>query len=347
MFDAIKITLPTHLVIPLGSRIEMYGEGISFQQGTYGVNGGTQINCTDPNGILWAVDCGTLSNGTYVNHVSGSELEIYNMEFIQGVQFANSSCCALFLNGASQGILDNVVVTSYRSFGYQLVGCGIEINNWDYGGYWNWDALQVEGFQNGIEDYTDHLCAEQVGIGCSLQALMVWPNPDDHYYNLHVYFTMNVLTVVGGDNNFYVTGLYIESFLGNSTYYAWWASNNYTGKAIIDNVQASFSNSKVWSFYNSQDFMFTNVVTNPNTPAFYPTITTPILVSGQAITNTNPEEVEVHVSGGAVSNIFIGDISTGMTSGTFDLFPGETITVTYSSTPIWIWLGLANSKAQT
>jgi len=59
-----------------------------------------------------------------------------------------------------------------------------------------------------------------------------------------------------------------------------------------------------------------------------------------AETNTFPHTCRINVYGGTVTAIAIGGVATGLTSGSFVLYPGETITLTYSSAPSWTWFGL-------
>ena len=47
----------------------------------------------------------------------------------------------------------------------------------------------------------------------------------------------------------------------------------------------------------------------------------------------------VYVSGGTVSGIAVDGTATGLTSGSFTLFPNQTITITYTATPSWVWIG--------
>jgi len=44
--------------------------------------------------------------------------------------------------------------------------------------------------------------------------------------------------------------------------------------------------------------------------------------------------------GGTVSDIALDGVSTGQTTGTFVLAPGEVIVLTYSAAPSWKWYGL-------
>lgn len=71
------------------------------------------------------------------------------------------------------------------------------------------------------------------------------------------------------------------------------------------------------------------VITAPNVPP-----------SGTLQTNIHTYPCRIAVSGGTVSNIAISGTATGLTSGVFILQPAETITLTYTVAPVWVWLGL-------
>jgi len=59
-----------------------------------------------------------------------------------------------------------------------------------------------------------------------------------------------------------------------------------------------------------------------------------------AFTNTNGFAVEVIISGGTVTQIAKNGVNTGLTSGSFIVGPGETLTPTYSSAPTALFFGL-------
>lgn len=63
-------------------------------------------------------------------------------------------------------------------------------------------------------------------------------------------------------------------------------------------------------------------------------------VSGATVMNMFPEPVRISVFGGVVSDVSIDGTSTGLTSGMFELQPGETITLAYTVAPSWDWAGL-------
>lgn len=54
-------------------------------------------------------------------------------------------------------------------------------------------------------------------------------------------------------------------------------------------------------------------------------------------TNNTGTNATVYISGGTVTNIAIGGTALGVTSGTFRVASGQTISVTYSSVPSWKW----------
>jgi hypothetical protein len=346
-FTAQQFNISNYLIIPLGSRITLCGCGITYQSFGTGKQGGTQIISSDPRGCLVAADYGTYVNGTSVTKVSGSELEIESIEFYQRTTLANASASAVYLSGASQGILDNVVITSYRQWGNITSGYGLNINNYDCGGCWRWSRLQIEGFANSIQDYSDVLEADQLELSYAYQALTIWVTPYKHYQAVHFGYVENCLTVAGGNDDLEMDCVYVESYRCNNKYYAWWANSSlFTGLVIINqlevNVLQGSPSSKIWSVYNSQCFMFENVVTRDGIPNF-PNPTTPVLASGTQYANTFSQLVEVNIFGGTVTAIVVRGITTNITSGSFLLYPGNTIEVTYSSAPSWCWLGLANA----
>ena len=61
--------------------------------------------------------------------------------------------------------------------------------------------------------------------------------------------------------------------------------------------------------------------------------------SGTAYANVNGVDCAVYVTGGTVTAVAIGGTATGLTSGQFFVPAGETITLTYSAAPTWVWVG--------
>jgi len=351
-FTAQQFNITNRILIPLGSRLMLIGQGISFQTGGTGLNGGTQIISSDNNGCLYALDYGTLANGTYMSSICGSNLDIENIEFYQKATLANSSAYAVNLSGGSQGTLDDVVVTTYLSFGHQMPGHGIQINNYQYGGCWQWNHVQISGFINDLQDYADILEVDQLELDVSSEAMVVWVTPYQTFNDVHFYWVENCLTVVGGQDILAINGAFVESFYGTDTYYAWWANlSQFGGKVILSRVQCDHVagiNGKIWSIYDAKAFEFRDVITDVNNsvPAF-PLPITPNLVNGTTYQNTFSQVVMVNVfsSSGAIETIAINNVQMGgcANGGCYILYGGDNITITFSSMPNWNWQGLVDN----
>jgi hypothetical protein len=84
-------------------------------------------------------------------------------------------------------------------------------------------------------------------------------------------------------------------------------------------------------------FSFYGAVTNLkvlNNPGYNPqSASTPTVPPSPATFGPYPYPVTIIVYGGTVSDISIRGLSTGLTSGTFYLYPGDTLTITYSVAP--------------
>lgn len=69
-----------------------------------------------------------------------------------------------------------------------------------------------------------------------------------------------------------------------------------------------------------------------------PPVSTPAVpASTTAQYNNNAQAVAVTVTGGTVSAISVGGVATGLTTGTFYVPAGSSITLTYSVAPTWSW----------
>ena len=68
-------------------------------------------------------------------------------------------------------------------------------------------------------------------------------------------------------------------------------------------------------------------------------VTPSVPSSGTPVTNDTGVDVSVYVAGGTVAGIAVGGTSTGITSGLVRVNNGQTITLTHSSAPTWVWMG--------
>lgn len=73
----------------------------------------------------------------------------------------------------------------------------------------------------------------------------------------------------------------------------------------------------------------TSLVANNTTPA--------VAASTSAVTNSTGRVASVYVSGGTVTDISVGGVSTGVTKGLVTVGIGQTIAITYSVAPMWHW----------
>lgn len=69
--------------------------------------------------------------------------------------------------------------------------------------------------------------------------------------------------------------------------------------------------------------------TNPTTPTMPATAT--------AVVNTHPYDVNVTITGGTVTHIKVNGTATGVTSGSFVVPSGGSVSITYSAAPSWVW----------
>ena len=72
-----------------------------------------------------------------------------------------------------------------------------------------------------------------------------------------------------------------------------------------------------------------------------PAVATPAIpATGVAVTNSTGVDVMVYIAGGTVTEIAIGATATGLTAGGVYLAAGQTITLTYSVAPTWVWMAV-------
>lgn len=117
---------------------------------------------------------------------------------------------------------------------------------------------------------------------------------------------------------------------GGATFYANGGSyTSYVANSIDGSVNVALT-----SF--GADVVFAN---NPGINPFGPQGAPAVPASGTALTNPFPFDTAVYISGGTVTAIAVGGTATGLTSGQFSIPAQETITLTYSAAPTWVWVG--------
>jgi len=344
----------THRIeIPLGSKIKIEGDGFAMQPIESGVIGGTQIRSSDPDGVLVALDYGTLVNGSDVTDLAGTGLIIRDIEFVQTVNMTASNSVAVELNGMVQGLLQCVSITSYQSWGSEYQGYGLSIFNRGYGAYIQFINVQVYGFYIGMSLTADHLALKGIGVGASFVALQLKPMPHVSIDEVHLFQTNRTIQVAASRTEWpfmanltqIIKTLYLEQV--GTTDNSWVWVGNHSMRIVIEKCQVTYVRPTVWKpygFENASLWEFHNVNVNHNlsdaeytTPDF-PSATIPSISNNTDIINPNPCQQWVSVAGGTVSSISINGVSTGLTSGSFLLRAEDYINVVYTVEPTtWVW----------
>lgn len=136
-----------------------------------------------------------------------------------------------------------------------------------------------------------------------------------------------------------------DIYIGNSTSF----NNTWTGGIISlasNGINAVNGSSNIFrNVYNgisgSGTFIPNAVGIWLQTPDYNHVSTPSLPASGTAYSNTTGQVVEVTINGGAVSLVQRNGVGLFTNTGvTVILEPGDSITVTYSSAPGWIWMPL-------
>lgn len=69
-------------------------------------------------------------------------------------------------------------------------------------------------------------------------------------------------------------------------------------------------------------------------------VTPAMTVSGASITNIYGVPVRIFVSAGVVTSMTINGVTTPFTGGLIVLYPSEVLSLTYSTAPVWGWIGM-------
>jgi hypothetical protein len=106
----------------------------------------------------------------------------------------------------------------------------------------------------------------------------------------------------------------------------------------VKQCQGIIAHSLSSSVLNGGEFTFRGLMTASDTgiAGMYTGSNTPTLSSGTLQKNLGLDTM-VFVSGGTVSSVSVGGTATGVTSGGFFVAAGNTIKVTYSVAPTWVW----------
>lgn len=342
-------SISSTLEIPLGSRIIIEGEGTTQQMIKNGINGGTQIVNTASTPALKALQ----QSGSVF--CTGSVIYLKDIEFVQNVNLASATTGVLDLDGLAQGKLENVQVVSAYAGG-ELSGAGIRLytNNTvgDTGGDTLFEQVQVCGFTFGLYIRIDHWEAHQLDIANCSVAINWWICLQNHLYGVHLFQVKQIMEVHNGFTNYghaSIEGLYLEDINDDTYDIKWNIYTEFTGIIYIENVNVNFCLSNyLWSVNTTNphancSLWFDKVMTVYSTT--FPEVTGPTIVSETNFTNTFMQTLEVSVAGGTVTGVYVNglQVATNSAVGVF-LRPGDRISVTYSSTPTWVWRGISAER---
>jgi hypothetical protein len=129
---------------------------------------------------------------------------------------------------------------------------------------------------------------------------------------------------------------------GTTQRYAVYLGTYHQNCQVIGNVVGFAGSQAAWSPSNTlisgegqSDWITNNPGFNPVGKVTAPAIPT----SGTTMSNPWGFPVTVYVSGGTVTGIQVDSNSIGLTAGAIHLGPNDTITLTYSAAPTWLWIG--------
>jgi len=135
-------------------------------------------------------------------------------------------------------------------------------------------------------------------------------------------------------------------------------SNNVFANGGIQSTPYSYNYINVENVHARNTYVGFSLANVPGTSLVFikptldniPSISTPAVpASGTSLQNTNPYAVEVYLSGGSATavqvtrggttyTVWSSSTATAIPSLTVRLYPGDSITLTYSTAPTWIWL---------
>lgn len=208
------------------------------------------------------------------------------------------------------------------------------------------DGVTAGGYNCSLQNVSLEVGSGYLG-GVGLKIGGAAPFNANHFSNLNIQgFTTGIDFNYGGGNTVispWVQGCTNGILFGSSrcvTYGGWmenittnWINFASAGGeySLVDGMRFASAPTVVGRYgkiSNSTNYNPTGPQTAPAIPA-----------SGTALTNPFPFDAMVYISGGTVTAIAVGGTATGLTSGGVLVPAGETITLTYSAAPTWVWIG--------
>ena len=259
---------------------------------------------------VFAVNC-------YFDDSAGSGLLMSGAGNIERCVFTN----CWFTTAASPASSSAVQSTNTAAIGctgIQFLGCQV---------YNTYGTATAFGFNmTGCEDVTITGC----NVAGWTTAVAITPYSAAGYTSINL--TNNVIGPVG---NIAANTTAIVINAGSFTY----KTLNIQGNNLAGNTTAITDSS---TGFTVNKYFVNNTGYNPHSA-----VTTPVVPgSATAVTNTTGVPVTVYVKGGTLTVIAVGGVTTGIaaaaaasTAFPIPLAPGQTIAITYSVAPTWVWVG--------
>lgn len=346
-----RYNLDSKLNIPLGSRITIEGNGITHQGYSRGVNGGTIINGSATNGILNAGF--TLLNGTTLTGakaLSATELIIRDIEFQQITLLTSNSSSTLTLNGVAQGMLENVVVSTYQPNGGTLIGRGIELAQ-TLGNEEEviFNRVEISGYDIGVWLQAGHINVNYLEIANTRLAIKLDRILANQVFRqIHIFNSNLILDVGAGEDLISFYGMYLEESGDSGVYYSWQINDNFNRTIHIYDVNSNNCSANLWTINNGSKLYFEHINVRSGSPSF-PTVSTPSLVTQTDYKQNSSQLVLISIWNGAtIDQIWINGNNMGNQSRAIYLYPSDSIKVNFASgSPEWKWIGVSAIQRNT
>ena len=246
--------------------------------------------------------------------------------------WANSSSDSTASAGIYANNVENLAVTG----GFQFTGLNSYINFVDHIGFHGTDIITCAINGNTFVDLGQGILLSKSLGGVTDSVLVannsfwsnwITPTPQNSAYAIQLDNASNCIVngnVVNGGINKYDSAI---KLLGTSE------------NCLIANnlINPGCSTSLI---LNTSSGTYNKITNNKsvNPKGFFIPVSVP--VSGSPWTNNTSFDLEVFISGGTVSDIFVNGTSTGLTSGSFNVGIGETLQVNWSVSPSIKFKGL-------
>jgi hypothetical protein len=270
--------------------------------------------------------------------VGAAVLSIQNVNnfLVEDIEVQKAPDCGIWIMGSKNGIIRGVIShhngNPTQTSGYD--NAGLEIDAWASGTVRNeniviQNCIFYENYGPGIA-IVNRNANNQANKGILIENVVSYNNKNygsvtDNGVGLSVYHAEDLFV-----NNYYTYG---------NQYAGFYINGRIDGTLKIFGA-ALESGSPPYPFKYGGAYSMTNykklfLHIDGYNPVGFIGVSMPS--SGVSVTNIYGVYARVFIYGGTVTDIYINDEPTGLTSGSFLLAPGDTIKIVYSVAPSWKW----------